>query len=169
MFALVFIGPPGVGKTDVVAALSDLLVADDVRHVTLEVEAVTSAHPALGDDEWHEPVRAVCALYRRFGYELLLVTATVESRHDLDGVLAAIGADAHAVVRLEAERETLRRRITEREPAGWPGLAQLLATADRLVSANAALEGIALTVSTEGAHPPAVAGRIRSAVPVLRR
>lgn len=43
-------GPPGAGKTEVLASLSDLLVADDIRHAK---------------------------------YELLLVTATVESQHDL--------------------------------------------------------------------------------------
>jgi ribose 1,5-bisphosphokinase PhnN len=62
------------------------------------------------------PVEAICVLYRRFGYDLLLVTVTVESAEDLRAVVAAVGADAHAVVRLEAEPETLRQRIIEREP-----------------------------------------------------
>jgi hypothetical protein len=165
VFALLITGPPGAGKTEVLAALSDVLVADDVRHATVEVEALTSAHPALADDQWTAPVRAVCELYRRFGYERLLVTATVESQHDLDAVLAAIDADDHAVVRLEAEPATLRRRIVEREPDGWPGLDGLLAAAGRLVPVIAGLDGVALAVSTEGARAPAVAERIRAAFP----
>ena len=83
MFALVLTGPPGAGKTSVLEALSDALTAEDVRHATLEVEAITSAHPPLGDDQWVMPVEAICGLYRRFGYDLLLVTATVESAEDL--------------------------------------------------------------------------------------
>jgi broad-specificity NMP kinase len=163
VFALLITGPPGAGKTEVLAALSDLLVADDVRHATVEVEALTSAHPALSDDQWSEPVRAVCALYRRFGYERLLATATVEGQDDLDRVGAAIGADELAVVRLEAAPATLRRRIVEREPDGWPGLDGLLAAADRLAPVIAGLDGIALALGTDGERPPAVAGRIRAA------
>lgn len=165
MFALVITGPPGAGKTEVLAALGDALVADAVHHVTIEVEALTSAYPALADDRWSEPVRALCALYRRFGYDLLLVTATVESQRDLDAVVAAIGADEHAVVRLEAEPPTLRRRIAEREPDGWPGLDGLLASADRLAGVVAGLDGIALALSTEKERAPAVAERIRAAFP----
>ena len=163
MFALVITGPPGAGKTEVLTALSDLLVADDVKHACLEVEALTSAHPPLEGDQWTAPVREACGLYRQFGYELLLVTATVEAQHDLGGVLEAIGADERAVVRLEAEPQTLRRRIVEREPDGWSGLDALLAAADRLAPGIASLDGIALALSTEGEQPDAVARRIRAA------
>jgi hypothetical protein len=162
VFALIVTGPPGAGKTEVLAALSDLLVADGVRHVALEVEAVTAAHPALPDEAWSEPVRALSELYRRLGYERLLVTATVESQRDLDEVIAAVAPDEHAVVRLEAEPATLRRRIVEREPDGWPGLDGLLAATDRIAPVIAELDGVAPALSTENARAPAVAARIRA-------
>jgi hypothetical protein len=165
MFALLIIGPPGAGKTEVLAALSDALVADRTRHVMLEVEALTSAHPPLGDDQCSEAVRAVCGLYRRFGYDRLLVAATVEDEQELGDVLAAIGADEHAVVRLEAAPDTLRRRITEREPDGWPGLDELVAAADRISPAIARFDGTALALSTEDTRPADVAERIRAAFP----
>jgi hypothetical protein len=163
VFALLLTGPPGAGKTEVLTALSDLLVADDVRHASIEVEALTSAHPALDDDQWTAPVRAVCSLYREFGYDLLLAAATVEGQPDLDAVLAAIGADRHAVVRLEAVPATLRRRIVEREPDDWLGLDELLAAAERLAPVIARLDGIALALSTDGEAPESVAQRIREA------
>jgi hypothetical protein len=163
VFALVLTGPPGAGKTDVLGALSDQLVADDVRHATVEVEALTAAYPALDDERWPAPVRAVCELYRRFGYERLLVTVTVETHRDLDATVAAIGADSCAVVRLEADPATLRERIVAREPDGWPGLDELLAPSERLSPLIAALDGVDLALSTDGERPESIAERIRSA------
>ncbi len=118
MFALVLTGAPGAGKSSVLEALSDSLVLDDVRHAMIETEALTSAHPALDDEQWFAPVAAVCRLYRDFGYERLLVAATVDTDDDLRRLVDAVGADEHVVVGLEAQPETLRRRITEREPRG---------------------------------------------------
>jgi hypothetical protein len=67
----------------------------------------------------------ICGLYRRFGYDLPFVTVTVESAEDLGAVVAAVGADAQAVVRLEAEPETLRQRIIAREPETFPSATSL--------------------------------------------
>jgi hypothetical protein len=165
MFALVLTGPPGAGKTAVVEALSDALTAEDVRHATVEVEAITSAHPPLGDDQWVMPVEAICGLYRRFGYDLLLVTATVERAGDLRNLVAAIAADAHVVVRLHAEPETLRRRIIEREPETFTELDELVAASARLAPVIAGLDGIALALGTERRRPADVAADIRDAFP----
>ena len=162
-------GAPGAGKTSVAEALSDLLVVEDVRHALVETEALTSAHPPLPDEQWLMPVRSVCELYRSFGYPLLLIAVTVESVTELGDLLAAIGADEHAVVRLEAEPQTLRRRIVEREPAGWSGLDELLAASARLSTVIAGLDDVALALSTEGQRPPAVAERIRDAFPRVLR
>ena len=169
MFALVLTGPPGAGKTSVLEALTDALSAEDVRHATVEVEALTSAHPPLDDEQWPAPVEAICGLYRQFGYELLLVTATVESDGDLRGVLAAIGADEHVVVRLEAEPSTLIQRIIEREPDTFTELDELVAAAARLSPVIAGLDGIALALSTERERPTAVAERIRDTWPATLR
>jgi hypothetical protein len=169
VFALVLTGPPGAGKTAVLEALSDSLVLEDVRHAVVETEALTSAHPALDDEQWRAPVAAVCGLYRDFGYELLLVAVTVEADEDLRALVHAVGADEHVVVRLEAEPATLRRRIIEREPDGWPGLDELLSASERLGPIIANLDGIALALSTEGQRPGAVAARIRDAFPAALR
>jgi hypothetical protein len=114
-------------------------------------------------------VEAVCGLYRRFDYELLLVTVTVESGADLRGVIAAIGADEHVVVGLHAESATLRQRIIDREPDTFTELAELVAAAARLSPVVAGLDGIALALSTEGERPAAVAERIRDAWPAKLR
>jgi Ni2+-binding GTPase involved in maturation of urease and hydrogenase len=41
VFALVIAGPPGAGTTSVLEALTDALTAEDIRHATVEVEALT--------------------------------------------------------------------------------------------------------------------------------
>lgn len=169
MFALVLTGAPGAGKTSVLEALTDALTAEDVRHAFIEVEALTSAHPPLDSEQWMLPVQRVCTLYRRFGYDLLLVTATVESAEELREVIAAIGADEHVVVTLHAEPETLRRRIIEREPETFTELDALVASSGRVSSVLAGLDGIALTVSTEGRRPAHVAADIRDAFPIFLR
>jgi predicted kinase len=165
VFALVLIGPPGAGKTSVPEALSDALVDDDLRHATIETEALTSAHPALDDEAWFVHVRAACALYRKHGFAVLLVAATVESDADLRGLLAAVAAEEHVVVRLEAEPATLAERIAAREPPGWSGLEALIEASARLTPVVAGLAGVALALSTDGQRAGVVAARIRDAFP----
>lgn len=158
-------GAPGAGKSAVLEALSDALVDEDVPHAMVETEALTSTHPPLDDAQWFAHVRATCELHRRQGQRLLLVATTVESAADLHSVLEAIAANEHAVVRLEAEPATLARRIVAREPNGWSGLDELVAASARLGPVIAALDGVALALSTENTEPADVARRIRDAFP----
>ena len=165
MFALVLTGPPGAGKSSVLEALSDALVDDDIAHASVETEALTSTHPPLDDAQWLGHVQAACRLHRSQGQRLLLVAATVETDADLRGVLSAVGADKHVVVRLEAAPATLARRIVEREPEGWSGLDELVAASARLGPVIAGLDGIELALSTEDARARDVAAQIRDAFP----
>jgi ABC-type iron transport system FetAB ATPase subunit len=169
VFALVLTGPPGSGKSSVLEALSDALVGDDIAHATVETEALTATHPPLDDARWFAHIRAACELHRSDGQRLLLVATTVESESDLQGVLDAVGADEHVVVRLEAEPATLARRIVEREPDGWSGLDPLVAASARLGPAIAGLDEIDLALSTEDARSGDVAARIREAFPAALR
>jgi ribose 1,5-bisphosphokinase PhnN len=169
VFAFVLTGPPGAGKSSVLEALSDALVDDDIAHATVETEALTATHPPLEDAQWLAHVQAACRLHRHQGQRLLLLATTVERDTDLRAVRDAVGADEHAVVRLEAEPETLARRIVAREPEGWSGLDSLVAASARLARVIANLDGIDLAFSTEDARPSDVAARIRDAFPAALR
>lgn len=129
---------------------------------------MTATHPPLDDARWFAHVQATCGLHREQAQPLLLV-ATVESDGDLHALLDAVGADEHVVVRLAAEAETLRQRIIDCEPAGWSGLDDLVAAAARLGPVSARLDGIDLTVNTDGQPPATVATRIRDAFPAALR
>jgi hypothetical protein len=121
---------------------------------------------ALDDDQWSAPVRAVRAL------PPVRIRAAADHRRGRSAarprraLLAAIEDDRHAVVRLQAEATTLRQRIVERAPDGWPGLDPLLTAPERLASVIAGLDGeVALAVGTERDRPPAAADRIRVPFP----
>lgn len=129
-----------------------------------EVEAMTSAHPPLGEDRWPAFVEAICGLYRRFGYELRLVADTVESNGDLRGVVGAIGADEHVVARLKADPSRCAAASSSASPKGWADLDRLVAASARLGRVIAGLDGIAFASSTEGQRPEVVAERIRDAI-----
>ena len=43
-------GAPGVGTTNVLTALMNLLEADDVRYAAIEMEALALVHPLPDDD-----------------------------------------------------------------------------------------------------------------------
>lgn len=163
VFAVVLTGPPGVGKTSVLTALTDALGDDDVPHAAVEAEALRWAHPALTDEQEMGNLHAVCARYRDAGHRLLLVAQTIETNADLARLLAAIGARERFLVRLEAQPATLVERIVAREPAGWSGLADLVQHAQVLAESMTALEGVDLVLSTESQRPEDVARRIRAA------
>jgi hypothetical protein len=165
VFAVVVTGPPGAGKTATLMALSDALVDDGVAHAAVDVDELACAYPYPSPAQRCEHLRAWCVPHRRAGRALLLVAEVIESRDHLAGVLAAVGADDHLLVRLDAAPETLRQRVITREPPGWSGLDHLLGEIPRLRDGLTALGGAQLALSTDDEPPAAVAGRIRAARP----
>jgi shikimate kinase len=163
VFAVVVIGPPGSGKTSVLTALHDGLVAGDVAHAVIEVEAVAWGHPNPSDEQSFRHLETLCRAYEAAGSELILVGATATSAGYLAALIAAIGAEDRLVVRLEADPATMRERIREREPAEWSGLDELVGRVDEIARASRALEAVDLVCSTENTCAFAVAERIRRA------
>lgn len=165
VFAVVVTGPPGAGKTSVLEALADALSEADMAHAAVEAEALRWAHPALSSEQEMRHLAAICALFRDAGHRLLLIGQTVETDDDLAQLLAAVGADEHFLVRLEAQPSTLVQRIIAREPEAWSGLAHLIEHTQELAATMPALNGVGLVLNTEGQRPEAVAQRIRAARP----
>ena len=112
-----------------------------------------------------EHLRAWSESHARAGATLLVVAEVIESDAHLADVLAALGADDHLLVRLEAEPETLRRRIIAREPEGWFGLDHLLNEMEQLHGSMPALEGVHLVMDTERLTTAQVTEAIRAALP----
>ena len=167
MLAVVLTGPPGAGKTTVLTALSDALSDEDISHAAVEVEALVWTHPALGDQEYARLIRRHCEFLREAGHSLLLVAQTLETDDDVAELLTAVGADDAVLVRLDALPATLVERITEREPATWPGLPGLIEHAQVLATTMPRLAHVDLVLSTQGQRPEDVAARIRAGIPAL--
>jgi adenylate kinase family enzyme len=165
VFAVVVIGPPGSGKTSVLTALHDALADHDVAHAVIEVEALAWAHLPISDAQSFQHLASLCDAYKAAGCELFIVGATATSADYLAAVLSAIEADEYLVVGLDADPQTLRKRVVAREPPEWSGLPQLLDAVDEIALMIRSLEDVQLLCSTDKASPTAVAEQIRQARP----
>lgn len=164
MRVVLLTGPPGVGKTTVLAALMNRLEADDVRFAALEVEALALVHPWPDDAAAFTNLRLVSESFAQRGYPFLLVCATITDTEYLARLLASLPSEDVLAVRLEAPPEVLRERVTRREPPDWVGLPRLLAATVTLSDAIAALPGFDLVFSTSDTEPKAVAATVRDAM-----
>lgn len=163
MFAIVITGAPGAGKSEVGAYLHDLLGDAGEDAAMVEVDAVERSYPAIDRDRSLSHLRMLAGSYREVGSEILIVTATIEDGAHRDAVLAATGADERMLVLLEADPETMRDRILEREPPGWSGMADLLNASRALAGSLASLPGVDVTINTEDREPADVAAEIELA------
>jgi broad-specificity NMP kinase len=159
----VITGAPGAGKTACLTALSDSLVDHEVAHAAIDVDEVAWSYPHPDNHERFVHLKACADSHRRAGQELLLVAECVESPAHLAGLLTAVGADDHLLVRLDALPGTLRARIEAREPPGWFGLDYLLGYAERSPAMLATVEA-GLVLDTEKLTPAESAERIRAAL-----
>src|SRR3954468_14770558 len=127
MRVLVLIGAPGSGKTSTLEALMGALERDGVAHAAVELEALALVHPWPDDDAAMDHLEHLAQSFRRRGYPLLIVTATVTAHGYLERVRAALASDDVTFALLDAPDDVLRARLTEREPPDWVGLPRLLA------------------------------------------
>lgn len=160
MFALVLTGPPGAGKSEVAASLHDSLGDLGIDAALVEIDALERSHPPLERDRAFSHLRMIAGSYGDIGTDLLLITATLEDDSYREAVIAAAGVDAHLLVRLEADPETLRERLLAREPPGWGGLPDLLNASRELAASMPRLGEVDLVLNTENRQPPEVATEI---------
>jgi hypothetical protein len=116
---LVVTGPIGVGKSAVLYEADSLLVAAGSRHATVELEELARCwSPAI------EPARAafvyrnlaaVWANFAAVGADRLLLSALVERRTDVEGVVEAVPGTVVTVARLHAPLAVLEQRVRSRE------------------------------------------------------
>jgi hypothetical protein len=97
-------GPIGVGKTAVLHEADSLLLAEDVRHATVELEEIarcwTQATQHSRTSFVHQNLAALWSRFAAVGAERLLLSGLVEQRSDVQRVTEAVPGAEVTVVRL---------------------------------------------------------------------
>jgi hypothetical protein len=112
-----------------------------------------------------EHLRIWAAAHERKGHTLLLIAEVIESTSHLRDLRASLGADDSLLVAVDAEIETLRRRIVAREPPGWTELQWLLDQTPGLQEALAKIDGIHAVFDSDTLTVNEIVERIRSTRP----
>lgn len=161
---VVITGPPGAGKSSVATELHDALGDRGVPNALVEVDELERCYPPVPLEHVVRHLRELAESYVAHGCEVLFVTATLEDDAYAARLLAALPGRDRVVIRLEADPDTLEARIRAREPAGWSGLEELVASARHLAATMSTLRGVDLVASTQDAPADLVASRCMTAV-----
>jgi broad-specificity NMP kinase len=117
---LVITGPPGVGKTSVMFAISHRLAEADLSHSPLDMDAIRMCHPSAPDDPFWmalglRNLAAIWQNYHAIGAKRLILADIVETYADIATYAEAVPGAAVQVVRLQASLETITNRLAGRE------------------------------------------------------
>ncbi|MFI6394291.1 hypothetical protein ACIBHY_04875 [Nonomuraea sp. NPDC050547] len=117
---LVVTGPPGVGKSAVTEEIYDQLAARDIPHAAVDLDALCLSYPFPAGDSFNDEValtnlRDVWRNYESNGAQRLVLNRVVETRDYLDRIREALPDPEFVVCRLAASRDTLHRRLRQRE------------------------------------------------------
>jgi hypothetical protein len=139
---LIITGSMGSGKTSVMAEASDILAARGIPHAAIDLDALGTVHLAPRADRGDvvdRNLRCVWENYAALGVSRLLLARAMETRQELEGCCAAVGAAKAIVCRLTAGKETMEQRIRMRETGMWQQK-----FVDRVRVLDALLDGVAL-------------------------
>jgi predicted kinase len=113
-------GAPGAGKSSLAEEMFDQLKEHDIRHAVIDVDALCLSYPFRAGDPYNtvtaiENVASVWANFSRQGIDRLVLVRVVESRADVEWLLAAVPGSRATVCHLAARPPTVEERIRRRE------------------------------------------------------
>jgi predicted kinase len=117
---VVLSGAPGAGKSSLAEEMFDQLQELDIRHAVIDVDALCLSYPFRAGDPYNsvtaiENVASVWANFSRQGIDRLVLVRVVESRADVERLLAAVPGGHATVCHLAASPSTVEERIRRRE------------------------------------------------------
>ena len=113
-------GPVGVGKTSVAQEMSTLLVAQEIAHTFMDLDALTHTYPRPRDDTYGQTLalknlQAVWSNAQASNPLLLVVARVIETKASARQIADAVAIDQFKIVQLSARDETLLERVRKRE------------------------------------------------------
>lgn len=119
--AVVITGTIGVGKTTLAEAISELLHERRLRHALIDVDWLGQVYPPPDPDDPYnmglslDNLATIWPNYVATGIRYAIVSATLESRDQLDGLMAAMPGSGCVVVLATARPDKVAERIRGRE------------------------------------------------------
>src|SRR6266853_4051370 len=116
--ALLITGSMGSGKTTVLSEASDLLIARNIPHASIDVDALGTAHlpPTLQNNQlMYQNLQSVWENYAHAGVTRLLLARAIENRAELKQCRNAVSGAQIVICRLTASLKTMQHRIQTRE------------------------------------------------------
>lgn len=167
MLAVIVTGPPGAGKSTTATAVHDALGERGVSNAMIEADELERSYPPLGLPRSLAHIAFLCRSYDTAGYDLLFLTATLETDEWASAFVQAVGAQRRLLVRLEAPADVLAQRVVSRD-AGWSGAAGLAEHARELAVSMAVLSGVDLVIDTAEQDEASAASQLEAAVLAAR-
>jgi shikimate kinase len=116
---LVLNGSPGSGKTTLAGEISEELRVADIPHAVIDLDEFAVVYP---DDigsrsglKWRN-LASVWQNYGELGDLKIVIPVLIDTAEDLDALRKAAPAQSFTVCTLTASLDTLKDRVTKREP-----------------------------------------------------
>ena len=115
--ALLITGSMGSGKTTVLSEASDLLIARNIPHASIDVDALGTAHlpPTLQNELMYQNLQSVWENYAHAGLTRLLLARAIQDRAELEQCRNAVSGAKIVICRLTASLKTMQQRVQARE------------------------------------------------------
>ena len=108
----------GSGKTTILSEASDLLIARNIAHASIDVDALGTAHlpPTLQNHQlMYQNLQSVWENYAQAGLTRLLLARAIEDRTELEQCRNALSGAKITICRLTASLKTMQHRVQTRE------------------------------------------------------
>lgn len=156
---LVLHGAPGSGKSTVAELIAESLRELEVPHAVIDVDELARTYPENESSFQWANLAAIWPNYVDAGVQKVVLPVLLDGADDLERLRAAAPVEHMTVCELAASAETLRERVTAREPNEY-WQAKLRALVDSYVAHSAGGDVSDFRIETGGATPSEVANSV---------